>query len=321
MQQTINKQGAFLSSGARQKPFKESKNLKHLWEERKDSLDSHNTDRLMKQSPTGIHMVKRNHSKQSRTQGTPSTNAKNTINKTPRVSQTSRRNTSEHLTKLVVSGGKSSGKYEIQAKERHSKERYPREAPVIPNTTAGRFLKRTNKGNDPRQLGSSVRNTPKSALRLPTTSIQNKKRLKQTSLTEGKQLHAHSVTDQNGVYSRRPPVDYSTNRVDLMKRTYEETDSMNTEALVIHPPMPLFDASPSLTTQTISSIDSDGSANSFWEQQALKTSLLVEDDRVASSSGTSYMDFVRSPDQTMPVTDMKAELRGSSERHYPFNSE
>jgi hypothetical protein len=71
----------------------------------------------------------------------------------------------------------------------------------------------------------------------------------------------------------------------------EDLESVDTEALMIKPPMPVFDASPSLTTEsaesTLGSGEEDG--DTLIENLALRTSFLATE--LHSSSGTSYMEF------------------------------
>ena len=74
----------------------------------------------------------------------------------------------------------------------------------------------------------------------------------------------------------------------------DELESIDTEALVIKPPMPLFDASPSLTTESVeSTLGSQEDGDTLIENLALRTSFLATE--LHSSSGTSYLEFKMSP--------------------------
>ncbi|CAB3982353.1 Hypothetical predicted protein [Paramuricea clavata] len=71
---------------------------------------------------------------------------------------------------------------------------------------------------------------------------------------------------------------------------HDDTESVDTEALIIKPPMLLFDASPSLTTESAETTeDSEESGDTLIENLALRTSFLATD--LQSSSGTSYLEL------------------------------
>ena len=81
--------------------------------------------------------------------------------------------------------------------------------------------------------------------------------------------------------------DYANEDVMLM---HDDTVSVDTEALIIKPPMPLFDASPSLTTESAETTeDSEESGDTLIENLALRTSFL--DLATDPSSGTSYLEL------------------------------
>ena len=87
-------------------------------------------------------------------------------------------------------------------------------------------------------------------------------------------------------------------------------DSVDTEALVIKPPMPIFDASPSLSTESAeSSVGSEESGDTLIENLAMRTSFLATDNDIQSSSGTSYLELATSPQQAQEVSqDWKEQL-------------
>ena len=266
IQRPITEAGAVKTPGTRQKPFKAIKHLKLFLEERKKSVDSNNTDRLMRRSPTGIRMGNDVENKEK---------LRTKVIKNPDGIPNSRatfprRNASHELTKLLESAEKKS----VEAKDIRSGK-----SQSLPRTTIGRSTTggRSARTNDPWRFESTVHSPRRSAPLLRTTSVPEivTNRLRQSSLADRRAEHGISEPHRNGFLITNPRYS-SRNRLDSDGRSYEETDSTNTEALAIQPPMPIFDASPSLTTETTSNVGSDETATGLLEQEALKTSFLAE---------------------------------------------
>ena len=102
----------------------------------------------------------------------------------------------------------------------------------------------------------------------------------------------------------------NAHHVNERETSYDDMDSVDTEALVIKPPMPIFDASPSLSTESAeSSVGSEESGDTLIENLAMRTSFLATDNDIQSSSGTSYLELATSPQQAQEVSqDWKEEL-------------
>ena len=77
------------------------------------------------------------------------------------------------------------------------------------------------------------------------------------------------------------------------EKEHDDVESVDTEMLIIKPPMPLFDASPSLSTESAESSEgSEESGDTLIENLALRTSFLATE--IQSSSGTSYLELATS---------------------------
>ena len=111
-----------------------------------------------------------------------------------------------------------------------------------------------------------------------------------------------------------PDADYA-NKAIIFGRKNEETESVDTEGLIIKPPMPLFDASPSLTTESAES--SGESEDTLIENLALRTSFLAtdkSDSELRSSSETqSYLQLPESlRERRIPETRQDWEREDST---------
>ena len=136
IQRPITEARAVQTPEIHQKPFKAMTNFKLFLEERKKSVDSNNTDRLMRQSPTGIRMVNDLENKEKlRTKVT------RNPDENPNGRTTFPRNASYELTKLLESAEKKS----VEAKDiRSGKSQSPPQITVGRSTTGGRSFSRTN---------------------------------------------------------------------------------------------------------------------------------------------------------------------------------
>ena len=108
--------------------------------------------------------------------------------------------------------------------------------------------------------------------------------------------YAKERTTSDAYYSDERDITNAVYANEISPETEKETESVDTEALVIKPPMPLFDVSPSLSTESVvSSTGSGESEDTLIENLALRTSFLATDNDLPSSSGTSYLELSISP--------------------------
>lgn len=118
-----------------------------------------------------------------------------------------------------------------------------------------------------------------------------------TKSAPGVARNAHNTNDRifrNADYVNKRRI-LDANYADERESLLDDTESVDTEVLVVRPPMPLFDVSPSLSTASPESEASTGeSGNKTIENLALRTSLLATDSDFQLSE-TSYKELPISP--------------------------
>lgn len=148
------------------------------------------------------------------------------------------------------------------------------------------FRVRNASNSDPAKLDSGYINVDHK-LRSRTKSAPDLKTgLMDTSSLGRKQEFRSSLRTWKTSFDRTPGASYGN----------DDLDSAETDALVINPPMPLFDASPSLTTESEEhSLISQDSENTLIENLALKSSFLASEHK--SPAENSYFKHNTSPQE------------------------
>ena len=143
--------------------------------------------------------------------------------------------------------------------------------------------------------------TPDNVVRKGTHNYANERRTRAVDYVNQRNISNAKDADRRRISG----ADYANQRTisrgddnNERKKSNDDINSVDTELLVIKPPMPLFDVSPSLSTESAgSSIGSEESGDTLIENLAMRTSFLATDNDFQSSSGTSYLELTASPQQ------------------------